>query len=233
MRASMDHGCQARAALMSALVATIAAIGLQAPAQAQTDYDVTINTSSLAGTGSTLTFDFLAGGGTQSNSVTISDFSTDGTLVSGGADSGSVSGSLPGTATLTNASFFNELQQGITLGSTISFQLAMTANAPSSGSLPDTFSLFLLDPTASTSLTNTSDPTGSNSLMIVQVDGSTTGVLGVFSGSSPDLPVTGTAVGGVTTAPEIDASTALSALTLLIGGFAALRGRRNELTSAL
>ena len=118
-------------------------------AQAQSDYDVTINTSSLSGTGATLTFDFLAGGDTQSNSVSILDFSTNGTLMSGGVNSGAVIGSLLGTATLTNASFFNELQQGITLGSTISFQVDMTTHAPAGGSLPDTFSLFLLDSTAS------------------------------------------------------------------------------------
>jgi hypothetical protein len=75
------------------------------------DYDVTINTANLLGTGATLTFDFFAGGGTQSNNVAISDFSTNGTLVPGGVNSGSVSGALPGTATLSNASFFNELQE--------------------------------------------------------------------------------------------------------------------------
>ena len=193
--------------------------------------DVTINTASLLGTGATLTFDFLAGGGTQSNSATILDFSTNGTLVSGGVNSGSVSGSLPGTATLTNASFFNELQQGMTLGSTISFQVDLTTHAPTGGSLPDTFSLFLLDPTASYSLTNTKDPTGSDSLTTVQIDGTKGGNLGVYSGSGPSVPVTVTAVsggGGPTQAPEMDASSAISALTLLLCVLAVIRGRRIE-----
>jgi len=218
-----------RAFRLAALTAAIAAclvIAVQSTARADSIYDVSINTASLAGTGSTLTFDFISGGGTQSNSATISDFSTNGTLVSGGLNSGSVSGALPGTAALTNANFFNELQQGITLGSTISFQVDLTANAPSTGSLPDTFSLFLLDSKASTSLITTTDPTGSDSLLTAQVDGTSTGILDIFSGSSPAGGVTVTAGGGSTAAPEIDASTALSALTLLLGGLVVLQGRR-------
>jgi hypothetical protein len=215
--------------ILATATATILALSVHSPARAQSDYDVTINTSSLAATGATLTFDFLAGGGAQSNTATISGFSTDGTLVSGGVNSGSVSGMLPGAATLTNASFFNELQQGMTLGSTISFQVDLTTNAPTGGSLPDTFSVFLLDPTASYSLTSTNDPTGSNSLATVQIDGSSTGVVGVYGGSGPLVPVTVSAVtggGGTTQAPEIDPSSATSALTLLLGGLAVLRGRR-------
>jgi hypothetical protein len=220
-----------RAFRLGALTAAIAAclvIGVQSNARADSIYDVSINTASLAGTGSTLTFDFISGGGAQSNSATISDFATDGTLVSGGVNSGFVSGALPGTVTLTNGAFFNEYQQGISLGSTISFQVDLTANAPSTGSLPDAFSLFLLDSTASTSLITTNDPTGSDSLLTAQVDGSSTGVVGIFSGSSPAVAVTVTAAGGSTAAPEIDASSALSALTLLLGGLALLRGRRIE-----
>ncbi len=231
MRTLKDQGCRSSVLVIAPLLVAISALAVGSPARAQTDYDVAINTSSLTGTGTTFTADFIAGGGTQSNSVTISNFSTDGTLVPGGVNSGSVSGSLPGTATLTNGTFFNELQQGITLGSTISFELDLTANAPSSGTLPDTFSVFLLDPTASTSLTNTSDPTGSDSLLTVQVDGSPSGILGVFSGFAPDIGVTVTSAVGSTAAPEIDVSTALSALTLLLGGSAVLRGRRDEAQS--
>jgi hypothetical protein len=220
------------ASICLAVIAAIAALCVYTPAQAQSDYDVTISTASLVGTGATLTFDFIAGGGTQSNSVSILDFSTNGTLVSGGVNSGSVAGTLPGTATLTNASFFNELQQGMTLGSTISFQVDLTRNAPTGGSLPDTFSMFLLDPTASYSLTNTSDPTGSDSLTTVQIDGTKGGNLSVYSGSGPSVPVTVTAVTATTHVPEIDAASALSALTLLLGALAVLRGRRIEIQTA-
>jgi len=228
MRTLKDQRCRSGASVPAGVIAALFALSIQSPVRAQSDYDVTLNTSSLLGTGATLTFDFIAGGGTQSNSVSILDFSTDGTLVSGGVNSGSVSGSLPGTATLSNASFFNELQQGITLGSTISFQVDATTNAPTGGSLPDTFSLFLLDPTASYSLTNTTDPTGSDSLVTLQIDGTAGGNIAVYSGSSASIPVSVKAVSAPTSVPEIDSPTALSALTLLLGGLAVLRGRRFE-----
>jgi uncharacterized membrane protein len=219
------RGCKTRASALSAIAATLCALCFHAPAQAQ-NYDVTLDTSSLFGTGSTLTFDFISGGGTQSNSVSIVDFSTDGSLLSGGVNSGSVSGALPGTVILTNASFFNELQQGVTLGSTSSFQVVATTNAPTDGSLPDTLSVFLLDPTASNSLTSTNDPTGSNSLLTLQIDGSSSGSVAGYS-SSPTIPVTVKAtVTQPMAAPEIDASSAVSALTLLVGGLCVLRGRR-------
>ncbi len=229
MSMNNDH-CSTRAFRLAALMAAIAislVVGAQSTARADSIYDVSLNTASLAGTDSTLAFDFISGGGMQTNSATISDFATNGTLVSGGMNSGSVSGALPGTTMLTNASFFNEYQQGIILGSTISFQVDLTANAPSAGSLPDTFSLFLLDSTASSSLITTTDPTGSDSLLTTQVDGSSTGILDVFSSSAPAVGVAATAGGGSTAAPEIDASTAVGGLTLLLGGLAVLRGRRN------
>jgi hypothetical protein len=209
-------------AVVLAVMSTITVLLIQGPARADSDYEFTINTSSLLGSGSTLAFDFIGGGGTQSNSVSIFGFSTDGTLGST-SSTGSVTGSLASSASLTNASFFNELQQGITLGSTISFQLETTTNGPTGGSLPDTFSLFILDPTASVSLANTTDPTGADSLITLQIDGTPGSALSVY-GSSPTFPVTVSAV-GATVAPEIDASMAVSALTLLMGVAAVLRGR--------
>lgn len=155
-------------------------------------YDATINTSSLTGTNATLAFDFIAGGGTQSNSITISDFSTDGTLGLAGPNSGSVTGALPGSVTLSTlggTSFFNEYLQGETLGTTISFQFSATTDAPTDSSLPDTFSFFILDPTASYSLLTTTDPTGADSLFTSQIDGSASGVMSIY-GSDPAIAVT-------------------------------------------
>jgi hypothetical protein len=167
-------------------------LGAVGAASASAIYDVSIGTANLLGTDSTLTFDFIAGGGTQSNGITISQFETDGTLispsVSGAVPSGSVSGALPGSVALTNGSFFNEYQQGMTLGSTISFRLDATTAAPTSGSLPDTFSLFLLDPTATNSLVTSTDPTGADSLFTLQIDGSTGGLLAVYD-TTPSLAV--------------------------------------------
>ena len=202
-------------------------IGIDSPARADSDYVFTTNTSSLAGTEAALTFDFIAGGGAQANTISISDFITNGTIGSA-STSGSVTGKLPGTLTLSNASFFNELQQRMTLGSTITFQLVATTNAPTGGSLPDTFSLFLLDPTGSFSLTNTKDPTGSNSLVTLQIDGTKQGNLSVYSSSGPSVPVTVTAGSGPAQAPEMDSSVAIGAVTILLSGLAILRSRRSE-----
>jgi hypothetical protein len=175
--------------------AVVLAMGLSAHQRQAiaSDYDVTINTSVLKGDSSTLAFDFIAGGA-FSNTVTISDFSTNGTLGVNGPNSGSVAGALPGTVTLSDSSFFNEYLQRITLGSTITFQLDATTKAPTGGALPDTFSFFFLNPTASASLLTTTDPTGADSLFSLQIDGSPAGILGNYSAQpavSPTIvPVT-------------------------------------------
>jgi hypothetical protein len=169
-------------------VAGLLVLSVHASALADAIYDVTMDTSSLSGQDATLAFDFIAGGGTQSNTITISDFTTDGTLGTNGPNSGSVTGSLPGTVTLSNASFFNEFLQGIDLGTSVAFTLDATTNKPTDSSLPDTFSFFVLDPTASYSLLNTTDPTGADSLFTLQIDGSTGGVTGIYS-SDPALRV--------------------------------------------
>jgi hypothetical protein len=220
--------------VMALAIAAVSWMSMQHQARADSDYDVSINTSSLAGTGATLAFDFIAGGGTQNNELTISDFITSGTLGAAGPNSGSVTGSLLGTVTLSTlegASFFNENLQGITLGSTISFQVDTTTNAPTGGALPDTFSLFLLDSTASYSLTTTKDPTGSDSLLTLQIDGSSGGNVAAYSGSSPSIAVNIKAV-TPTSVPEINASEALGALTLLLGIVSVIRGRRIEVISS-
>jgi hypothetical protein len=161
----------------------IVGFAVQGHALADSIYDVTINTTSLATTDGTLAFDFVAGGGSQSNTVSISDFVSNGTLGASGPNSGSVSGALPGTITLNNSSFFNEVLQGITLGTNIAFTLDATSNAPTGSSLPDTFSFFVLDPAATTSLLTTTDPTGANSLFSLQIDGSSGGILGNYNSS--------------------------------------------------
>jgi len=170
------------------VVAGLLVLSVRESALADSIYDVTIDTSSLSGQDATLAFDFIAGGGTQSNTITISDFTTDGTLGTNGPNSGSVTGSLPGTVTLSNASFFNEFLQGIDLDTSVAFTLDATTNAPTDSSLPDTFSFFVLDPTASYSLLNTTDPTGADSLFTLQIDGSAGGVTGIYTPTSVPEP---------------------------------------------
>jgi hypothetical protein len=130
---------------------------------------------------------------------------------------------------MTDASFFNEQQQVLTLGTSVSFELDATTNLPAPGSLPDTFSLFLLDPTGTNSLVSTADPTGADSLLTFQINdttnasGAVVGEMDVY-GANPSLPVTAT-IHVTAAAPEIDGNSAGSALTMLIAGAIVLRNR--------
>jgi hypothetical protein len=78
-------------------------------------------------------------------------------------------------------------------------------------------------------LTNTNDPTGSDSLLTIQVDGTASGDVATYSGMAPSVPITISAA-TATAAPEMDAGTALAALTLLVGMIAVVPGRRIEET---
>jgi hypothetical protein len=198
-------------------------------ARADVLYDITLDTSALSGTQAALTFDFIDGG-PPGNSISISNFTTDGTL---GANSstGSVTGTVATQLGMSDASFFNEQQQVLTLGSSVSFELDATTNLPAPGSLPDTFSLFLLDPSGIDSLVSTSDPTGADSLLTFQINdtvdasGAVVGEMDVY-GASPSLPISATLhLQTTATAPEINASSAAAGLTLLIGGLIVLRSR--------
>jgi|SRR5208282_2621089 len=171
-------------------------------------YSVTVDTSGLLGTSADLAFD-LINGGSASNTLTISDFSTDGTL-GGISPTGEVSGTLPGIVTLMDSpsSFFNEYLTGITLGTTFSFEFDATENGPGPSGVPDAFSMFLLDPSTGLPLSTTSDPTGADSLLTINIDGSP---LDVYSNTvtaalvTPPVPtpetntllLLGTGVGGV------------------------------------
>jgi hypothetical protein len=136
-------------------------VALAAPIQ------VTIDTSAFSGAAATLAFDFIDGG-PPANSVAIFGLATDGTLGTNLAIGGAT-GSLPGTVVLDDSSFFNEYQQNVTLGTFVTFLFEPTTNAANPGSLPDAFSVFLLDAATGQSLVATSDPTGSDALLIYNV----------------------------------------------------------------
>lgn len=128
---------------------------------------ITIDTSALSGTASQLAFDLIDGGPPE-NTIIISNFSTDGTL--GTASTiGDVTGALPGTLSLSDSSFFNEYLQDLMIGSHISFVIEDSGNAPDFTSFPDGFSVFLLDPSTGLPLSSTSDPTGADSLFLLNI----------------------------------------------------------------
>lgn len=129
-----------------------------------TPFLVTVDTSLLAGIDVDMAFD-LVDGGTPANTVTLSNFATDGT-VGGSSSTGAVSGSFPGVVTIGDTSFFNEYLQNVTLGTTFSFILSSTNQAEDAGSFPDGFSLFVLDHATGLPIDATTDPTGAGALML-------------------------------------------------------------------
>lgn len=171
----------------AAALASVAVSALLCTSALAVPYQVFVDTSALAGTSGQLALDFLDGG-LPANGVSISAFSTTGTL--GTTSSiGDVTGALPGTVTLADADFFNEQLADITLGTSISFIFTPTANAPLVGSLPDSLSVFLLDPLSGLSLFATSDPTGADALFRFDIDGAASGALSVFAAGGQEVVV--------------------------------------------
>lgn len=168
-------------------------------------------TDTLKGQAGLLAFDFLQGSPALGNSVTISNFQTDGMLGSATL-SGSETGSLvPGPAVMTDASFFNELLQSVAYGTKISFNLTLT-DLTSNGGIPDEFSFFLLnsarDPYA------TSDPSGSDSLFYIDLNGLGNTTPTIFTSAF----ATATVTPQVTNAPEPAAwPLCLIGMALLVG----------------
>ena len=114
-----------------------------APCFASNIYQVTVNASSLPANTSGF-IDFGFNGGLSATAV-ISNFSAPGTALNAGSIStfGTVAGSLPGTVTMgdDNADY----DEGLTFGSTISFQLAFSGTA--GGTVGDLFTLTFINST--------------------------------------------------------------------------------------
>lgn len=189
--------------------------------------EVTIDTTNLAGTPAQIALDFIDGGA-PANSMTVSGFATDGSL---GAQTPTrdVTGSLPGDVTLTDADFYNELLANITLGTSISFLFTPTSNLPDPRSVPDAFSVFLLDPVSGLPLFPTTDPSGADALFQFDIDGTELGALRVFDAPGGEVALSVTPVQQQVPEP----GTALLIALGLVGAFFArqpatsLTGRRH------
>jgi len=149
-------------------------------ASADTAYDVSVDTSSIAGTVGSLDFQFNPGPlVSQSASLQILNFTSDGTLVPPAFPTGDVTGTLPSTLTFDNGSGFNDYFQGFTFGSSLAFNVSLFGPALSS---PDgvstsgsTFAFSMFADAAGTQPVLTSDTTdGFASVVTVNLDGSTT-----------------------------------------------------------
>jgi hypothetical protein len=149
-------------------------------AWADTTYDVTVDTSSIAGTTGSLDFNFNPGPlVTQSASLQILSFASDGTLVGNPTLTGNVSGTLPATVTFDNGTPFNDYFTGFKYGSTLVFRVTLYGpaisspdNSSTSGS---TFAFSMFADAAGSKPVLTTDTTNGFALTVdVNLDGTTT-----------------------------------------------------------
>ena len=185
-----------------------------------TPFQVTIDTSPIAGSAGSLAFDFLDLD-PSFNAVQIAGFLSDGVLGSTITMGGPISGALPGSVRIedTDGAFFNELLQEITFGSAITFSVELTA-FNSGAFLPDSFSFFLLDSTGLVPLFTTSDPTGADALFAIDVDGSTSGQLSAFAPTGLAPGATSEVMWRVQPVPEPSTSLLLVVGLLAVGACA-------------
>ena len=115
------------------------------------------------------------GSGDRNNTAMLSNFAF------GGGSAGAVfltlggaTGDLLSGVTLTDSSFFNALSSSFTPGTTLGFQLALTTKIDPGGT-PDQFSVVILRSDGSP--VPTTDPTGANSLLTVNIDSALPGAM--------------------------------------------------------
>jgi len=154
-------------------------IAFAVPALADT-YTVTINTSSIAGTVGSLDWNFISGPlATQTASLQILRYSSNGILAGSPSLTGDVTGALPSSLTFDNGTGFNDYFDGFTYGSTLSFDVFLYGPALSS---PDgtsnsnsTFAFSMFSDAAGTTSVLTNDTTDGFAFIVnIDPDGSTT-----------------------------------------------------------
>ena len=144
-------------------------------------YNVTVDTSSISGTGGSLDFNFNPGPlETQSASLQILNFTSDGVVGGGPLLIGDVTGSASRCSYISdNGSGFNDYFQGFTFGSTITFNVSLygpALTAPNGLSTSgSTFAFSMFSDSAGTVPVLTSDTTDGFAFTVnVNLDGTTT-----------------------------------------------------------
>src|SRR5439155_4797625 len=149
-------------ALLLAVVVTAGIFTVSRPPDAAAvSVSATIDTSVLNGVAAQLVYDFVDGN-PASNSATVSAFTAPAAILGSSSPSDGVSGSLPGPVVFTEnaTSLVSELVQPMTLGGALSFRLDLTTNFDGPpGSVPDSFSFFILNSTGTDFLVVSDDPT--------------------------------------------------------------------------
>ena len=152
--------------LVSALYRASMAFFVGVSAEATT-IDVTVDTSFLNGLPAVLAFDFIDGG-PPDNTVTLSALTSDGTQGSP-STTGNVTGTGPWTFSDAGGGAFNELLVPFNpMGTSLLFSFTTTDHPPA-GPVPDGFSMFVLNASATSTLINTNDPTGADALFVLGI----------------------------------------------------------------
>jgi hypothetical protein len=146
-----------------AVAATVAPL----TARAQSNYTVSIDTSTLSGTQGLLAFDLIGGDAMMANNTaSVFGLTTDGTL------------SSLAPFSLTDTAFFNEELRSITFGTFTRFTVGLTENVTAPGL--DQFSFFLVDPLSMLPLFSTTDSVGADALFAIDITGLPGGDRSVF-----------------------------------------------------
>jgi hypothetical protein len=186
---------------------------------------VGVDTSSLSGQSGYLDFQFNPGDSSAlAATATVTGFSSvGGTLAPSSTLSGDASGALPGTLTLDNGTIFNDVFQGFTFGSSVSFTVTISGPAiiSLSGTVGSAFAFSLYAADEVTPLLTT-DPNGSVSTILLSAGGTTTSE--AFPQSSTDnTPAATITPAGVTAVPEPPTATIVLLVFFLQGGVLLLR----------
>ena len=114
-------------------------------------------------------------GGDANNTVTLSSFTFGGGSAAGAPSNvGGSTGSLAGSVTITDSSFFNEFQQQFSPGSTLAFHVDLTTNVLAGDE--DTLGVGSFDQFSFAILDNlgheipTTDPSGGNTFRTINID---------------------------------------------------------------
>lgn len=210
-------------------IAALLCVGASLAMAAPVTYSVTMNTSSMVASGPFyLAFQLASGtsnGINGNNSASLSNFNFSGGSAGSTIDlSGGASGSFSSGVNLSdsNTFFFNEMDQNFTPGSSLSFWITFSNNAPVGSASPDLLTMSLLDKTGLG--VPTTDPSGNQTMLTFTARGGLTAGVGAW-GSNTAQTSYNAPTPSVSLVPEPDS---MALLGMGTAGLALLWRRRSQ-----